>query len=462
MIPESTLLKVIDSGLAQGADFCEVYAEETRNAHTILKDSKLDFCEGLDSGIGIRLFYGKKSLYTYTNDSDESSLIKAVKRLSQTAKQAPKTSRKPFKPPVFSFKPPQQKKREFFPLIKFLDGESRHLSPLVSQCVINFKEVTKIVQVANSEGILSYDLRPYHMLSVNAVAEGNGEKETGQASLGCTEESPSFFNREELKKLACKAGNLALLNLKAEPAPAGRFPVIINKGFGGVIFHEACGHGLESTAVAENASVFADKLGRKIASDCVTAWDDGTIAGAYGFLKTDDEGRPAQKTLLIEKGILKNFMVDDLGSRKTGYRKTGSARRQSYHYPPTSRMRNTFIAPQDSTLEEMIKDIDNGLFAKSLGGGSVTPGTSAYNFSVIEGFWIKNGRIEKPVKGASLVGNGLETLSRIKKVGKDLELSPGTCGSVSGFVPVTVGQPPILVSELTLGGQVSLKGSMMS
>ena len=299
-----------------------------------------------------------------------------------------------------------------------MDKESRNLSSSISQCVINFKQVQKIVQVANSEGILSYDIRPYHMLYVNTVAEGNGEKETGQGSLGCTEKTPLFFNQEELKKLACKAGNLALLNLKAEPAPAGRFPVIINKGFGGVIFHESCGHGLETTAVAENASVFADKLNQKIASDCVTAYDDGTIAGTYGFLKTDDEGRTAQKTLLIEKGILKNFMVDDLGSRKTGYKKTGSARRESYRYPPTSRMRNTFIAPQDSSLEEMIKDIDNGLFAKSLGGGSVTPGTSAYNFSVTEGFWIKNGKIEKPVKGASLVGSGLETLSRIKKVEK--------------------------------------------
>ena len=264
-----------------------------------------------------------------------------------------------------------------------------------------------------------------------------------------------LFTRDKLIPLAHKSGNQALVNLKADYAPAGNFPVIINKGFGGVIFHEACGHGLETTSVAEKASVFSDKLGQKVADSCVTAWDDGTIPGTYGFLNTDDEGRPCKKTLLIEKGTLKNFMVDDMGSLKTGYAPTGSGRRESYRYPPASRMRNTFIAPGNSTLEEMIKDIDEGFFAKTLGGGSVTPGTSSYNFSVTEGFWIKNGKIQKPLKGASLIGDGLSTLKRIKKVGKDLELAAGTCGSVSGMIPVTVGQPPILVSDLTLGGRAS-------
>ena len=174
------------------------------------------------------------------------------------------------------------------------------------------------------------------------------------------------------------------------------------------------------------------------------AYDDGTIKGAFGSISKDDEGNPSQKTCLIEKGILKSYMVDKLGSKKTTYKMTGSARRQSYKYPPTSRMRNTYIAPGESSLEEMVKDIEYGLFAENLGGGSVSPGTGNYNFSVHSGQWIKNGRLDKPVKGASLIGNGLETLSKILKVGKDLELSSGYCGSVSGFIPVTVGQPPIL------------------
>ena len=186
---------------------------------------------------------------------------------------------------------------------------------------------------------------------------------------------------------------------------------------------------------------------------CVTAWDDGTLPGEYGSLSKDDEGQDSQKTCLIEKGVLKNYMADKIGSQKTSYRMTGSSRRQNYKYPPTSRMRNTFISAGDSSLEDMVKDIEYGLFAETLGGGSVAPGTGNYNFFVNSARLIKKGRLDQPVKGASLIGSGLDTLSKIEKVGKDLELAPGHCGSISGFVPVTVGQPPILVSELTVGGQ---------
>lgn len=246
----------------------------------------------------------------------------------------------------------------------------------------------------------------------------------------------------------------ALQNLKASPAPAGRFPVIINKGFGGVIFHEACGHAMETTSVAENLSVFAGRLEEKIASSCVTAYDNGLIEGEYGSIATDDEGQASQKTCLIEKGILKNYMADRLGAKKMSCKMTGSSRRESYKFPPTSRMRNTYICAGDSSLEEMIGDIEYGLFAESMGGGSVTPGTGNYNFTVKRARLIKKGRLDQPVKGASLIGNGQDTLLKIKKVGQDLELVPGICGSVSGWVPVTVGQPPILVSELTVGGTV--------
>ena len=453
MLSENTLSKIIDAGLAEGADFCEVYVEETLRSDTVLKDSKIDFVSGIDHGVGIRLFYGHKFLYTYTNKLDEEHLLSAIKKLSLMEKK--KQTILPLPLPT-TLQPIKQriKNKEIFSLMKLMDREARSLNSSISQCAISLKSFHKTVQVANSKGVLVYDTRPYELINVLSVAEEKGEKESGIASHALSGGN-RFFTREDLIPLAHKSGKQALLNLKADRAPAGNFPVIINKGFGGVIFHEACGHGLETTAVAENASVFSDKLGKKVAGPCVTAWDDGTIAGTYGFLNTDDEGRPAKKTLLIEKGVLKNFMVDDMGSRKTGYAPTGSGRRESYRYPPASRMRNTFIAPGDSTLEEMIKDIDEGFFAKSLWGGSVTPGTSGYNFAVREGFWIKNGKIEKPVKGASLIGNGLQTLGRIKKVGKDLELAPGHCGSVSGWIPVTVGQPPILVSELTLGGRAS-------
>ena len=336
-------------------------------------------------------------------------------------------------------------------LLKTLDKELRAYSSVISQCHFKLQRTYKKVQIANSTGLLSFDFRPYFIFHIISVAEGKNQKEKGFRSVGCTGD-PNFLDEEKLKKAGHQSVKEALRNLKARPAPSGKFPVIINKGFGGVIFHEACGHGMETTSVAENLSVFSDKLGKRIASSCVTAYDDGTLQGEYGFLNKDDEGHSSQKTCLIEKGVLKNYMVDKLGSQKTSYKMTGSSRRQNYKYPPTSRMRNTYIASGESSLEEMIKDIDHGLFAETLGGGSVTPETGNYNFSVVSARLIKNGRLDKPVKGASLIGNGLDTLSKITKVGKDLQLAPGHCGSISGLVPVTVGQPPIMVSELTVGG----------
>ena len=460
LIPEKTLANIINAGLSEGASFCEIYAEESLSSLMELKSSNTDYISGKDMGVGIRLFYGNEELYTYTNALDEKSLLKALKSLSavkkqQMGKKAP-LGEDPFISP-FSHNFPKEFKinlEKEKSLLKKLDKELRALSSTISQCHFILQRIYKRVQIANSEGLLSLDVRPYFMFRVFSVAEDKDQKERGFQSVGHTCDQ-GFLDEGLLRETSFQSGQQALKNLKAEPAPAGKFPVIINKGFGGVIFHEACGHGMETTSVAEKFSVFSDKLEKKVASPCITAYDDGTIQGKYGFINFDDEGQPSQKTCLIEKGILKSYMVDKLGSQKTSYKMTGSSRRQDYKYPPTSRMRNTYIAPGDSSLEEMIKDIDYGLFAESLGGGSVEPGTGNYNFAVTSGRLIKKGRLEKSVKGASLIGNGLDTLSKINKVGKDLELSPGHCGSISGWVPVTVGQPPILVSELTVGGQIT-------
>lgn len=458
LIPESVLSNVIQAGLSEGASFCEIYAEESLSSLMEMKSSKVEYISGRDTGAGIRLFYGNEELYTYTNSLDEKSLLKALRSLTAVRQKRPnKKELLAHEPFVFPFKQnyPQEEKlnldRDKLFLQK-LDKSLRSPNSLISQCNFVLQRTSKRVQVANSEGLLSFDVRPYFNFRALSVAEEGSQKEQGFRSVGRAG-IPDFVDEELLKQAGEQSVKEALKNLKAEPAPAGNFPVIINKGFGGVIFHEACGHGMETTSVAENFSVFADKLGQRIAKPCVTAYDDGTILGEYGFIKRDDEGQPAQKTCLIEKGVLKSFMVDKIGSQKTSYKMTGSSRRQDYKYPPTSRMRNTYISAGDSSLQDMIKDIDYGLFAESMGGGSVEPGTGNYNFSVSSARLIKNGRLDKPVKGASLIGNGLSTLSKIVQVGKDLELSPGTCGSISGWVPVTVGQPPILVSELTVGGQ---------
>ena len=456
LIPKSVAQNVIEAGLSAGADFCEIYAEESLAYKMLLQSSQVEYICGKDTGVGIRLIYGQDELNTYTNQLNEKHLISAIQNLTVTKRPINKKinlGEDPFQTPFITAFPHihrdsnlEQKKI----ILQKINKELKSTSAYISQCILSESSVFKTVQIVNSEGVFVIDMRPRRSFVAQSIVEHQGQKEAGYQRIGLT--GVSDFSEEELRQTTRDSGQMALNNLNAESMPAGVFPVIIHNGFGGVIFHEACGHGMETTAVAEKLSVFSDKLGKKVANPCVTAYDDGTLKDKYGFIQRDDEGTITQKTTLIEKGILKNYMTDKIGSKKTGYAITGSARRENYKYPPTSRMRNTFIAPGNCSLEEMIKDVDYGLFAENLGGGSVTPGTGAYNFTVGSGRLIKKGKLDKYVKGASLIGNGLDTLSKIIKVGTDLKLAPGHCGSISGWVPVTVGQPPILVSAITVGG----------
>jgi len=241
--------------------------------------------------------------------------------------------------------------------------------------------------------------------------------------------------------------------LHADFCPAGVMPVVIDGGFGGVLFHEACGHSLEATSVAFGNSEFCGKMGQQVASPIVTAIDDGTMPNEWGSSNIDDEGTPTTKLVLIENGILKNYMIDKLNARRMGMPVTGSGRRESYQYAPTSRMRNTYIAPGSDDEAEIIASMEYGLYAKSMGGGSVNPVTGEFNFAVNEGYLVKNGRIDRPVRGASLIGKGGEVLMNIDRVGKKMWMAPGICGSASGSVPTNVGQPMIRIKKLTVGGR---------
>ena len=249
-----------------------------------------------------------------------------------------------------------------------------------------------------------------------------------------------------------EAARIALVMVKAKDCPSGKMPVVIDNEFGGVIFHEACGHALEATSVAKNQSVFAGKLGQQIAAPCVSAVDDGTIENAWGSENIDDEGTPQQKRVLIENGILKSYMIDKLNARRMGMEPTGSGRRQSYKFEPTSRMSNTFICAGKDKFEDLFVGIEKGLYAKKMGGGSVNPMTGEFNFAVNEGYMIENGKITYPVKGASLIGNGRDILMNIDKVASNLGRGQGMCGSASGSIPTDVGQPAIRVTSITVGG----------
>ena len=461
MLNASWVANVLDAGLKGGADFAELFVEDTETCELGLLDSKPSTAvAGRIRGAGIRLLYGTDVVYVTTSALDEAGLMKAA----QTAALARQGSGARNSSVHFATPSQHAQNRSISPVgrdrdqklswLKRLDQAARGRHSSVVQVEPSLSEKRQRILIANSNGLWVQDERLYSRLYCQVTLESQGARQGGGESVG-RQASASFLASVNLEEMAHAAVDRAALLIHADYAPAGEMPVIIDNGFGGVIFHEACGHGLETTSVAKNASVFCGKMGEKIAHESVTAIDDGTIEGSWGSLAVDDEGMPTQKTVLIENGVLKSYIVDQVGAKKTGYTPTGSGRRQNYKYAPASRMRNTFLAAGKDRLDDMIRDVDYGLYAKKMGGGSVNPGTGDYNFSVSEGYIIRNGKLEKPVKGATLIGKGIETLGRITRVAENLSLEVGMCGSVSGSIPVTVGQPAITVSRLLVGGRAS-------
>ncbi len=460
ILPEIRLQKTLDAALSTGADFADVFVEETYSSQLSLLNQKADKAiVGTLYGAGIRLFFGEEIVYVTTNDLSEEALIKTALMAAQ-ARGNQKRLASAFQLKASQFdsihtygeKPWEMNRDKKFQWMNAVDQHARSRSSLVTQVEANLLEKFQKVQIANSNGLHKFDQRAYSRLGVQTFVESEGMKESSHDNAGHMGTS-ELYDKIDLKKLAVENVDRALLLTKAKYAPAGEMPVLISNSFGGVIFHEACGHGLETTSVAKNSSVFCGKLGQKVAHESVTAIDDGTIQNEWGSLNIDDEGMPTQRTTLIEKGILKSYIVDQMGAKQTGYQATGSGRKQSYKFAPASRMRNTFIDRGTDKFEDMVKDVDYGLYAKKMGGGSVNTGTGDYNFSVVEGYIIRNGEIQEAVKGACLIGRGIETLGNITKVSDNLKLATGMCGSVSGSIPAAVGQPEILVSKMTVGGR---------
>ncbi len=453
--------EVIAYAVSLGADFCELFIEKT-SIQRIFYNSKQvkDISSGIDSGIGVRLLFGELALYAFSNSSKKEDLLDMVKKLSSQFQY--KTSN--ILPQNFNFTPMQYQQISLVPKkdvllnekiesLKKIDLLTRKKSELISQVSVSFLQKEQMIEIFNSEGLYVSETRPYIRLYTEAVATDGIEQATGSDSPGCLG-GYQFIENLDFEIVANKVAKQALAVLKAKPCPAGVMPVIIESGFGGVIFHEACGHSLETTSVEKKSSVFWDKKGQHIANSVVNAVDDGTNNYLWGSLSIDDEGMPTQKTQLIKNGILENFICDKLGNIKTGHPRTGSGRRQNYRFAPASRMRNTYIDKGNSHLDEMLSSIDNGLYCAAMGGGSVNPGTGEFNFSVSEGYLIQNGKIAHAIKGATLIGKGADILSKISMVGDNLDFSAGMCGSVSGSVPTTVGQPALKVDEILVGGQV--------
>ncbi len=447
---------IIHNGLSYGADFVDVFIEKTQSELMVFKNSRAeDIQSGTHFGIGIRLIHGEETLYGYTNSTEREELLRITSLLGARIgkKNLPKNIN--FETSHF-LRIPVLKDKEIDPtyklsVLKNIDERFRKNSKVI-QVMLNLIKKNQSVEIYNSEGLVASDDRPYVRLFHHLVMkDGTFQSETfhGPGAFG----GWSFLdtlNQEQICETLLKQGTTMLY---APPCPGGKMPVIIDNGFGGVIFHEACGHLLETTSVEKKASVFWDKLGEQIAHPSLTAIDDGTIGGEWGSISIDDEGMPTQRTVLIKDGVLKNFISDKLGELKTGHKRTGSGRKQSYKFAPASRMRNTFIQNGSSHNDDIFSSVSHGLYAKKMGGGSVDPSTGQFNFSVQEAYIIKNGKITTPVKGATLIGTGPEVLKKISMVGQDLKLMAGMCGSVSGSIPTTVGQPLIKVDEILVGGE---------
>ncbi len=462
MLDKRIIDNVLAKALSSGGDFAELFYEDKTVNGIALIDGKIDALNGGRShGIGIRIYKGLNSVYGYTNDTSEKVLLataekaaKVVGKLSADSavdivvEQQALTNRCP----ILRY-PADVKVEEKIAMLKMMNRVMREGGDLVSQTIARYLESDQRVLIANSDGLLTEDRRTRTRLVAQVIASRNGENQTGNDAPGAHMGFEAYKQAIDPEKVARKAAEVATTMIKADYAPAGNMPVLIDSDFGGVIFHEACGHSLEATSVAKGASEFSNKLGQQIASPVVTAIDDGTIPHAWGSQNIDDEGMPTQKNVLIENGILKSYLIDRLNAKRMKMAPTGSARRESYKYEPTSRMTNTYIAAGNDTPEAMFASIDRGFYAKKLGGGSVNPITGEFNFAVLEGYLVEKGQIVKPLRGASLIGKGSEILQKIDMVSNNLEHCAGMCGSLSGSIPVCVGQPMIRVSDMTIGGK---------
>ncbi|MEG0069843.1 TldD/PmbA family protein [Cetobacterium sp.] len=459
MLAKSLIEDILNEALLTGGDFAEVFIESKSGDSFYMVDGKVEQAiSGKDYGIGIRIFKGLFSVYAYTNDMNPTNLIKTAQKASKAIKGTREDivinliKKEVEDRNKIIIAPASVLKEDKIAVMRESYEAAKNFDECISQVRINYSDSSQNVLIANSEGVWAEDKRTRSRIGIESIASDMNDMQTGSYRPGASK-GFEFFKEIDVKEYAREASRIAKTALGAKYAPSGKMPVIIENEFGGVIFHEACGHGLEATSVAKGLSVFAGKLGEKVASDVVSAVDDGTLSNEWGSSNIDDEGTPTKRNLLIENGILKGYMIDKLNGRRMGMESTGSARRESYKYAPTSRMTNTFILNGNSSLEDMLQGVENGIYAKYMGGGSVNPSTGDFNFSIMEGYIIRDGKIEEPVRGATLIGNGPETLKKIDMVGNNLAHGQGMCGSVSGSIPANVGQPRVKIQNMVIGGR---------
>lgn len=459
MIAREVCRRVLQKAVSTGADYAEIFAENTVN-HTIgmIADKVDSIRDATIAGAAVRVYKGLRSVMATTVDTSEVGLIrcaeKAAEALGQGKAEIEVVLRERLYGDIHPIRivPMTAGNAAKVEILKEAYFAAREYSDAIKQVDGTFLDVDHNILIANTEGIYAQDRQIRTRLIMTAIAEKNGETQTGACRPG-RRMGLEMFETVSPKETGIHAARQAITMAGAGYCPAGVMPVAIDNGFGGVIFHEACGHSLEATSVAYGRSQFCGKLGQVVANPKVTAIDDGTIPNAWGSINFDDEGTPSRKNVLIENGVLKTYMIDKFNGRRMGMAPTGNARRESYAFTTTSRMTNTYIAPGDDSNEDIIGSIEYGLYAKEMGGGSVNPVTGEFNFAVNEGYLIRNGKVCEPVRGASLVGKGSEVIKNIDMVGRELDMGQGMCGSSSGSIPTNVGQAIIRVSSITVGGR---------
>lgn len=460
-LTESNLEQVISRLALKDIDLADIYFQSTRYESWGLEDGIVK--EGsfsIDQGVGIRAVSGEKTGFAYSDDITLPMLLQAADNARSICRSGQNGSKALIIPPAqSSLYLPQDpldsmQEAEKIALLKQLDVDCRALDPRVEQVFISLSGSHETILILNQDGHLQADIRPLVRLNVSVLVESNGRREQGSAGGGGRTSFAYFLEENRALEYAREAVRQALVNLEAEEAPAGHMTVVLGSGWPGILLHEAIGHGLEGDFNRKGTSAFSGLVGEKVASPLCTIVDDGTLPGRRGSLNIDDEGTTSACTTLIENGVLKGYMQDKLNAGLMGVGTTGNGRRESYQHLPLPRMTNTYMLPGAHAPEEILASVSHGLYAKNFGGGQVDITSGKFVFSASEAYLIENGKITKPVKGATLIGNGPEVLKQVSMVGSDLNLDPGvgTCGKDGQSVPVGVGQPTLKIDGLTVGG----------
>ena len=457
MIETDVIERVLSAGLTTGAEFAEIFAEDRTSQEAKFDDGKVDaLSSSRERGAGIRVVSGQTTGFAYTSDLREEALLHAARTAAAAAKGGGDTDRTVAlndQPGMHSSEALDAAKADKVQLLGTAEAAARAAGRDIAQVSATYAGTRRRIQIANSDGLLTGDDRWRTRFRVDAVALGDTGRQSGMASLGRTQ-GFEMFDEIDVEDLGREASRQALSKLAARPAPSGELPVVIAAGGGAVLFHEACGHPLEADAIERGASVFCGKVGERVAAEFVTLVDDGSMATQWGHVPIDDEGNPGRRNVLIDKGILTDYMWDRIRSRNAKRESSGNGRRQTYRHLPIVRMTNTFLENGPEDPDEILRQTDRGVYVAKLGGGQVNPATGDFVFGMTEAYMIENGQITHPLRQANLIGNGAEVLKRIDAVANDFAMAPGggMCGKAAQTAPVGMGQPTLRVSSMTIGG----------